>query len=189
MQRDSVHVGFGVTPADLGSNRPFPLNPGADGQRLALSAWYLLGPDAEGDYVQVQTSVVELLCDIDDEDSSLLHVDYQRDKQDYPESHLQVYATSTYWEVASARSLDRLHLPVGGRRYRPSIEDVLEFLLCEGMSTGREGWEEAIGEHREDFRRTQLRAAVRRDPETAREAVEEFDRRLEESRKSKRRST
>ncbi|TPG12564.1 hypothetical protein EAH86_19865 [Pedococcus bigeumensis] len=139
--------------------------------------WFLLGPDAEDEYVQVQTSVFEVYADIADEGSSLLHVDYQRDKDDYPESHLQVYASSEHWERASTRSLDRLHLPVGGRRFRPSLEDVLEFLLGEGLSTGRAGWETAIGEHRDAFRRTQLKAAVRRDPETARSALADYDQR------------
>jgi len=47
-----------------------------------------------------------------------------------------------------SRSLEKLHFPVGGRRYRPALEDIVEFLIAEGYVQHREGWREVIGFHR-----------------------------------------
>lgn len=43
------------------------------------------------------------------------------------------------------------------------------------LPAGRPGWEAAIDEHRSRFRRLQLMAAVRDDPEAAREELHRFD--------------
>lgn len=53
-----------------------------------------------------------------------------------------------------------LHFPVGGRRFRPSLEDLLEMLIVEFGIRGVDGWETAIGESRAAYRAMQLRAAV-----------------------------
>lgn len=65
------------------------------------------------------------------------------------------------------RELHRFHLPVGGRRYRPSVEDVIEFLAVEGLVETRTGWEDQVRVRRGEWYRVQLMAAVRRDPDTA----------------------
>lgn len=60
-----------------------------------------------------------------------------------------------------------LHFPLGGHRFRPAFEDVLEMLVREfGLDT-REGWREALAEGRRRWRDVQLRAAVRDEPATA----------------------
>lgn len=112
----------------------------------------------------------------------LLHYDYERDKpDDYPDAHLQVCATSAAWEAVgvrpdgSNRPLERMHLPVGGRRFRPTLEDIVEFLITENLAQAKPGWENAVAEGRERFRQKQLRAAIRRDPETARSALADLD--------------
>jgi hypothetical protein len=109
-----------------------------------------------------------------DLDNVLFHYDYERGKIDgYPEAHLQVCASSGAWAQAatrldgSTRVLERLHLPVGPRRFRPSVEDIIEFLISEKLAVGRDGWEDIVNAGREGFRVKQLRAAVRRDPDTA----------------------
>jgi hypothetical protein len=57
-----------------------------------------------------------------------------------------------------------LHFPLGGHRFRPALEDVLEMVVREfGLDT-RDGWQEAIRAGRERWRGVQLRAAVRDDP-------------------------
>lgn len=63
--------------------------------------------------------------------------------------------------------MGQLHFPVGGDRFRPCLEDILEMLIIEfgvdirpdalqHLATGRQGW-----------RRMQLRAAVSDDPRSA----------------------
>ncbi len=59
----------------------------------------------------------------------------------------------------------------GGRRFRPALEDVIEFLVDEQLVRPREGWLGALDRSRREFREIQLRAAVRRDPEVARQAL------------------
>lgn len=60
-----------------------------------------------------------------------------------------------------------LHFPLGGHRFRPAFEDVLEMLVREfGLDT-RDDWQAAIRAGRERWRGTQLRAAVRDDPVSA----------------------
>lgn len=112
----------------------------------------------------------------------LLHYDYERDKdkeQGFPEAHLQVCASSEYWDaVAGDRPLSKMHLPVGpvgGRRFRPSLEDVVELLIVEGLVEARDGWQEALNETRRPFQELQLKAAVRKYPELAAEALRKID--------------
>lgn len=136
---------------------------------LGLS--YRLQADDEGTYLTVTSSFIGLFADRD-LDQALLHYDYERGKGDgYPEAHLQVTAESAAWKALCAkkdgRALEKLHLPVGGRRYRPTLEDVVEFLGSEGLADMKAGWQERVEESREAFQRRQLRAAVRRDPEAA----------------------
>jgi hypothetical protein len=61
----------------------------------------------------------------------------------------------------------KLHLPVGGRRFRPTIEDFIELLVDEKLARPKNGWRQVIAEGRKDFEERQLRAAVRRNPAPA----------------------
>jgi hypothetical protein len=98
-----------------------------------------------------------------------------------PDAHLQICATSKAWEQigvrvdGTERLLGRMHLPVGGRRFRPTLEDMVEFLVTEKLAQPKNGWKEAVTAGREKFRKKQLRAAIRRDPETARDALADLD--------------
>jgi hypothetical protein len=129
--------------------------------------------DQEGQYLMVKSSFMGLFLDPSLEEA-LLHYDYERDKQDgYPEAHLQVVATSESWEELArragheARPLERLHLPVGGRRYRPTLEELIDFLITEDLADGHPGWTDHVERGKTDFYQKQLRAAIRRDPATA----------------------
>jgi hypothetical protein len=109
----------------------------------------------------------------------LCRFDYQRGKGESPEAHLQVYGESevlaSLTGTPRTRQLERLHFPVGGRRYRPTLEDVVEFLITEGMADPRDDrWEDVLRSGREAFQRIQLSAAIRRDPETARAALRDL---------------
>jgi hypothetical protein len=136
--------------------------------------------DHEQKYLMVRQSVM-LLSSSPDPNDVLLHYDYERDKDDYPDAHLQICATSDAWEAVgrrldgSERLLERMHLPVGGRRFRPTLEDAVEFLITEKLAESKPRWEQAVHEGGERFRKIQLRAAIRRDPETARSALEALE--------------
>ncbi|GAA3759896.1 hypothetical protein GCM10022225_51740 [Plantactinospora mayteni] len=103
----------------------------------------------------------------------LFHYDYERDKIGYPDAHLQIFASGEAWDellLASGKSggsVSKLHLPVGGRRYRVALEDIIEALIAEDILEPQAGWKPVLERSRDDFRRRQLAAAVRRDPSTA----------------------
>lgn len=143
-----------------------------------LDLSYTLCLDDHPNYLAVQTSFFAVLAP-DGDRTPLCHFDYERDKPDgYPEAHVQVYGRSLAlerWRLADGRGLEKLHFPTGGRRFRPTLEDVVDFLAAERLvppltDAGRH----AVEAGREEFRRIQLRAAIRRDMETARQAVSDF---------------
>jgi hypothetical protein len=119
-------------------------------------------------------------------DDELFHYDYERDKDDYPDAHVQVHATSPVWDRLfeasgmSGGSLHKLHLPVGGRRYRPALEDVIETLIVEGIVAPRGDWRKIIDAGREEFRERQLKAAVSRRPDIAVQVLRAADYKVEE---------
>jgi hypothetical protein len=172
-------VGYGLSKDSL-EVQPFRLRVGQGRPHGWMEISYRLCLDAEGEYLTVVSSYVGIYAH--DSDRSLLcHVDYERNKSHgYPEAHLQVDGQSdalAAWRLTDGtrdRELRDLHFPVGGRRYRPALEDVIEFLIVERLAKPRPGWEKVLSSSRDDFRRRQLRAAIRRDPDTARQMVEEL---------------
>ncbi|WZH38210.1 MAG: hypothetical protein PIR02_05965 [Microbacterium enclense] len=172
----TAYVGVGASKHDLAPRIGFPFLRAPDRPLVYMVVSYRLRADEERNYLMVQNSVVALAVD-QEMTRELLHVDYERDKaDDYPEAHLQVAATSAEWEeVSPDRSLQRLHLPVGPRRFRPSLENVIEFLAREGLTNHREDWREVVDGGRHDFQRRQLRAAIRRSPEVAKEILSELE--------------
>lgn len=49
--------------------------------------------------------------------------------------------------------MQRLHFPVGGRRFRPILEDVIEFLIAEKLAEPRARWADALGRERANYQR------------------------------------
>ena len=109
--------------------------------KLHLGLSFRLAPDDAQKYLMVTSSVMVLATgkDVSNDANILLHYDYDREKEDgYPEAHLHVCATSDAWK--SVRRLDserpqleKLHLPVGPRRFRPTLEDIIDFLVAERL--------------------------------------------------------
>lgn len=77
-------------------------------------------------------------------------------------------------EKGKAQHAD-LHLPVGGARFRPALEDVLHMAVEEFGIDCQPGWIERIEAGRDDWRRIQTRAVVRDAPEEAAAALESLD--------------
>lgn len=74
--------------------------------------------------------------------------------------HSQTGRPKDKWSKDRPALVSSLHFPVGGNRFRPALEDVLTLLNKEFGVKFKSGAEQAIGEHREIWRLTQLRAAV-----------------------------
>jgi hypothetical protein len=150
-----------------------------------------LAPDQERSYLMVVSSVtiIAIAEDVEDDANILLHSDYERNKGDgYPEAHLQVLASSNAWDSVARLdgehpSLHQLHLPVGGRRFRPILEDLIDFLVYERLVHTHPQCESTIVARRNEFYDKQLRAAVRRDPGPAVEQLREQGYRIQEPNK------
>ena len=119
-------------------------------------------------------SALRLFLDETDDSPSLFRYEFLRDYDlNYPNPHLHIEAeNSDAWKEFNRRTnqkkgLGQLHFPLGGKRYRPSVEDFLEFLIYEGYVKAVDGWEDAITVYRSDFHLRQLSAAVKADPKTA----------------------
>lgn len=167
-----VTIGYGVGKASVESTR-FPVASRPGKPRCWLKVEYLLRLDSSGEYLTVDQSSVSVFA-TDDDHSFLCRLDYERGKQGFPESHLQIEGESAVlatWPGKPRRELERLHFPMGSRRYRPTLEDFIEFLILEGLTEARAGWREVLDAGRDAYRRVQLRAAIRRDPLTALGAI------------------
>lgn len=174
---------FGWVGYRTDARRPYP----GSGIPLALPRWrpraflhvmHTLVLDEEQRNLTVEQSSYGLYL-AEDLSGCVFHYDYIRQPDNvYPPAHLQVEGNSPgldelYERVGRTGKLGGLHFPVGGRRFRPSLEEIVEFLVIEGLAESRRGWEAAVEEHRAWYHRVQLKAAVRRDPEAARKALAE----------------
>lgn len=159
----------------------FPLKPRKERTELWMDVSFQLRLDAEREHLMVHKSFVGVFGS-QTAKHGLFHYDYERDKADgYPDAHLQVYGQSDLFDQVNnprtdaGRSFAQLHFPVGGKRFRPCLEDVIEFLIVERLVEARDGYEKVIEAGRENFRKNQLRAAMRRDPDTVIEFVDRYD--------------
>lgn len=171
---DTSWVGYGIGKRDL-TPKGIPVTLGG-APRCYLLVAYILRLDDEGVYLTVAKSNYGLYLD-EALDEMLLHYDYDRDPGNaYPIAHLQFSGVSPAIQqlcnrASVAKELKDLHFPVGGKRYRPTLEDLLEFLIVEDLAVARPDWRQHLEGHRGEWERRQLKAAVRRDPESAREVL------------------
>jgi hypothetical protein len=74
-------------------------------------------------------------------------------------------------DAKNPHTLSKLHFPVGGERFRPCLEDVVQFLIEECGVDRRRRWRAAVDAGREEWRRLQFRTAVRDLQEDAAEVL------------------
>ena len=165
----------------INSRSPVPfeaiqLLPGRRKTRTFLHVYHVLKWDDEHTYLADQRSAFGLYAGPEMNDSQMvLRYDYDleirnnEEDEPYPIAHVHVAGDLNCLRELPGPpdELSKLHIPVGGKRYRPSLEDVIEFAVVEGFAGPRDGWRVALEEHRETWRSRQLGAAVRRDPATA----------------------
>lgn len=148
--------------------------------------------DSAGDYLAVIESKFAVFAGTQTNKEPLFRYEYVREPVGgVPSAHLQVHAhrdAFTHAMSSAGRKSRRgkrssklspdtwpavaeFHFPLGGPRFRPCLEDVLEALQLEfGLDTGS-GWREALELGREKWRRQQIRSAVRDAPEDAAEVL------------------
>ena len=120
--------------------------------------------------------------------TAIFTYDYVREPpNEYPEAHFHLYGQSDTLQNllgVGGRDTDKpadLHLPVGGRRYRPCLEDIIEFCILERLVKSRQTWQTAVKQSRSRYHKLQLQAAVRRDPAHAATALQQMGWQVEES--------
>ncbi len=162
---------------------------------LRLLVEYRCAWDHSGAFLAVDRSSIQVTAPQGCSEP-LFRFDYNRDSAGVPYAHLQVYAhrdaVTDVMTACGERSrrgkrrsraavagqrmprLGELHFPLGGSRYRPCLEDVLQMLI-EELGVDREpGAVEALMQGRAHWRRLQLAAAVRDSPETAAEVLRDL---------------
>ena len=137
--------------------------------------------DPENTYLTTTSSIMSLYTSSEmDDDQLIVSIDYDREPENkYPGAHMHVSGArddlgSVYLgNTRSSRKLRDLHLPVGGKRFRPTLEDLIEFLITEEMVKPRPNWRSVVDEHRARWQNIQLQAAVRRNPQAAVDQLKE----------------
>lgn len=186
---DDPHEFAWVYPEGSSPNKPvlIPIVAGLDdgiAARLWLKVGFLVRLDDTGRHLAVDTSFFSLVIDSKSERPAI-RMEYDRGRGSEPDdeeagthrrsaAHVQVHGSSdelSYVQglrgAGKLRALKDFHIPVGGRRFRPTLEDFIEFLGMEDLIPLHPGWASVVARHRPGWLALQLRAAVRNDPETA----------------------
>ncbi|WP_127479080.1 hypothetical protein [Nocardioides pantholopis] len=147
-------------------------------QHLAwLRLHYSCRPDVTGKYLAIDSGNFWVVSKRDR--SPLFRFEFSYKSRSAPHSHIQVHGErGALTHLLTRTGHDRphemsaLHLPTGGSRFRPSLEDVIQFLFEDCGFGSVDGWLEAVYEHRAVWRDKQTRAAARAMPQAAAEALE-----------------
>lgn len=120
----------------------------------------------------MEESTFNLLAVLDR--TPVIRIHYRHDLYARPTAHVHVHghrgALSHLLSQAghdSPHDMSSLHIPVGGARFRPCLEDFIQFLICECRFDALEGWRGPVEAGRERWRRRQAAAVVRDVPEDA----------------------
>jgi hypothetical protein len=169
-------VGIGVTPKRWDTPRVFPLKLRAGAPSGYMFVAYTLGlDDNEERRLTVTTSTVAFRA-APERRQTLVHYDREPDNA-YPNPHVQVIGESAVLADIGGRNpnakpeLSDIHFPVGDRRFRPTLEDVIEMLVVEGFAAAHPGWRDAVERHRHKWREVQVKATAHEHPDWVAEAL------------------
>lgn len=160
---------------------------------LTLSVSFRCELDSSRRFLAVSSSSFKVFAGASAAGEPLFRYDYERQpSSQIPGAHLQVHAhrDAITWAMSQAGTatprgrrragandvprLAELHFPLGGHRFRPCLEDLLEMLVSElGVDSTAEGLE-ALRDGRERWRRQQARSVVRDAPGEAVALLEEL---------------
>lgn len=162
-------MGTGISRSHASPN-PIPIAPSGSKPVVFLYLVHSYELDPEGVYLTMSTSTMSLYTSPEMEDDQLIvGIDYVRSPSNqFPGSHLHVAGHRDDLDAVylgderKTRKLRDLHLPVGGRRFRPTLEDLVEFMVTEEMVVPRPKWRQVVEEHRSRWEAIQVKAAVRR---------------------------
>ena len=149
------------------------------GPALFLRARYIVEMDSQFDHLRVPSSMVGLWADVTGgwkRPRPIVRVEYDRNQsgRGRAAAHVHLHANSPElaWIYGSggrpAPDLHALHFPVGGHRFRPTLEEFLLFLDRENLfGDWKEGWKPKVIRSLEAWERRQARATTRQFPDEA----------------------
>ena len=140
--------------------------------------------DSVGRYLAVEESTFGLLATLDR--TPVLRIDYRRDMYAAPAAHIQVHAHRGALSHLLSKAghpyphdMSALHIPVGGARFRPCLEDFIQFLIAECKFDSLPAWQDCVRTGRERWRRRQAAAVTRDMPEEAARVLRELGYKVE----------
>jgi hypothetical protein len=150
----------------------------ANGNLLAwLRIDYRCRLDTTAEFLAIDTSKIWVVAEVDS--TPLFRFEYLYDADWVPHSHIQVHGERGALSHllsnsgrAEPHNMAALHLPTGGARFRPVLEDVVQFLITDCQFDSLPTWKDAVLRARAEWRRIQTRAACRALPEEAAAALE-----------------
>lgn len=147
--------------------------------------------DGQDKYLAVEKSTIKVYAGSKASGEPLFRYEYERyPVGNIPVAHIHFHAHRDAFTAAMVRAgktttrgsrraknngvptMSELHFPVGGHRFRPSLEDVLEMLIEEFGIDHSDDFRVALRRGRKDWRSKQTKAVVRDDPHSAIEALE-----------------
>jgi hypothetical protein len=144
----------------------------SDNGLAELGANYKLCVDSYGQHLAVEHSSFVLKAKVDR--TPIIRWDYDREARSKPNSHVQITAHRgalshllSRLDHKTPHSIESLHVPMGGERFRPCLEDIVEFLIRDCGFRGKDGWNAVVRDGRAKWRRIQIRAVVRDSPAEA----------------------
>lgn len=150
---------------------------------LSLEARFHCRLDHVQEFMVVDKSWIKVHAGSKPSGEPLFRYEYEREARNKPVSHLQIHGHSdrfsTLMALAKASKrpnssdpfevsrMDKLHFPLGGHRFRPALEDVLQMIEIEFKVKPGKDWPEVRDRLRTKYRRAQTAAAVRDCPSQA----------------------
>lgn len=136
---------------------------------LFLYLLYAMELDSSGKHLRIESSSISLQADVTGSKKAcpLVRVEYKRQRMRSP-AHMHIHANSPEiaWLYGTAGcptpNLHALHFPVGGRRFRPTLEEFLFFLNDERLFTDwQEGWRQHLDKTLTNWECIQARTTIR----------------------------
>ncbi len=165
---------YWVRPENASHNNRIPLF--VDAEHLAdLTVEMYLGMDRHDQHLKTVLSKMAVHSTLDRQ--PLVRLEFDAGMHTAPVVHWHVHAERGALSHLLARShavrpgqvkaphmISSLHIPVGGERFRPCLEDLLQFLIDECGIDSLPGWQDAVKSGRERWRRRQIRTVARDAP-------------------------
>jgi hypothetical protein len=159
--------GILIRPVDVsGELAPIPLFIGGQARATAVVRFSLSVESSTGRFI-TETSQFRLA--VDNDRDPLVRLEYDRAVTRAPVAHWHVHAERGAFTQMLATSaatgrgrrepsrISSVHYPVGGPRFRPSLEDFLLFLVEECGFDARPGWRTVVTEARARWQSMQAR--------------------------------